>query len=397
MNIKSLLLGSAAALVAVSGARAADAIVAAEPEPVEFVRVCDAFGTGFFYIPGTETCLRIHGYIRYDVGAGELFETNAGTTGQQTYFKRARANVRLSTATETELGTLRTYSEVSFQRDTNTRTNAAWLANNPARIGTANGYTVDSETTLDHAWISLGGVLVGYTDSLNERWTSFAGPVINDGNVFAASVGGTNQINYTYDNGAFSAAISLEQGADYNTVAYTPVGGVVLTAAQTNVTSNWGIDDYMPHVVVGLGYKMGMVNLRGTLAYDTRDLPTQGGWAGKLRADVTVNDQLSLMAMIVYGENTSAYTTWGNGAGTEETFGAVIGGSFRMTEKATFNFEGKWRESNTVGQSDAWGAVANVAYTVVPGLIVTPEFVYNDMGTAAGGQFGFYGRVQRSF
>jgi hypothetical protein len=38
MNIKSLLLGSAAALVAVSGARVADAVVIAEPEPMEYVR-----------------------------------------------------------------------------------------------------------------------------------------------------------------------------------------------------------------------------------------------------------------------------------------------------------------------------------------------------------------------
>ena len=65
MNIKSLLLGSAAALAAVSGAQAADAIVAAEPEPMEYVRVCDAFGTGYFYIPGTETCLKIGGYVRF--------------------------------------------------------------------------------------------------------------------------------------------------------------------------------------------------------------------------------------------------------------------------------------------------------------------------------------------
>src|ERR1044072_1914001 len=61
MNIKSLLIGSAAALVAVSGARAADAVVVAEPEPVEYVRVCDASGAGVLYIPGTETCLKISG------------------------------------------------------------------------------------------------------------------------------------------------------------------------------------------------------------------------------------------------------------------------------------------------------------------------------------------------
>jgi hypothetical protein len=69
MNIRSLLLGTAAALVAVSGARAADAVMAPEPEPVEYVRVCDAYGAGFFYIPGTETCLQISGYVWYQIGA----------------------------------------------------------------------------------------------------------------------------------------------------------------------------------------------------------------------------------------------------------------------------------------------------------------------------------------
>src|SRR4051812_14853890 len=72
MNIKSLLLGSAAALIAVSGARAADAVVVAEPEPAEYVKICDVYGAGYFYIPGTETCLRIGGYVRYDIGAGDV-------------------------------------------------------------------------------------------------------------------------------------------------------------------------------------------------------------------------------------------------------------------------------------------------------------------------------------
>src|SRR5437879_3891328 len=72
MNIKSLLLGSAAALIAVSGARAADAVVVAEPEPAEYVKICDVYGAGYFYIPGTETCLRIGGYIRYDIGVGDI-------------------------------------------------------------------------------------------------------------------------------------------------------------------------------------------------------------------------------------------------------------------------------------------------------------------------------------
>src|SRR5262247_3186944 len=87
MNIKSLLLGSAAALVAVSGARAADAVVVAEPEPMEYVRVCDVYGTGFYYIPGTETCLKVGGYWRYDIGVGDLFG-DIGDEGDDTYYKR---------------------------------------------------------------------------------------------------------------------------------------------------------------------------------------------------------------------------------------------------------------------------------------------------------------------
>ncbi len=63
MKIKSLLLGSAAAMIAVSGAQAADAIIV-EAEPMEYVKVCDMYGNGFFYIPGTEICMNINGYVR---------------------------------------------------------------------------------------------------------------------------------------------------------------------------------------------------------------------------------------------------------------------------------------------------------------------------------------------
>src|SRR5262245_7398988 len=55
--VKSLLLGSAAGLTAVTGAQAADMPVKARP--VEYVRICSLYGEGFFYIPGTDTCLKL--------------------------------------------------------------------------------------------------------------------------------------------------------------------------------------------------------------------------------------------------------------------------------------------------------------------------------------------------
>ncbi|EDQ32517.1 Porin subfamily [Hoeflea phototrophica DFL-43] len=366
MNIKSLLLGSAAALVAVSGARAADAIVAAEPEPVEYVRVCDAFGTGFFYIPGTETCLRIHGYIRYDVRAGEAYERTS-FTGDGTYRAHARASIRASTASETELGTLRTYSEFRFNWDTS---------------ATTGGYTTGTAPSLNFAWIQLGGLRVGKDETLFTTWTGYAGAVITDGTYGPFD---TNLISYTYDGGAFRAGISLEQGDD------------------SNSATAWGIDDYMPHVVAGVGYNAGMVDLSAVLGYDTRDDfggVARGGWSGKVRADVTVNDQLSVFAMAMYGESTSGYTTWDrtNAAAGEESLSIIAGGSYRASDKLRFNIQGQWMESVAAENlSDGFQVAGNLNYTVVPGFVVTPELYYTDAGDAAGGQFGAMVRFQRSF
>ena len=101
MNIKSLLLGSAAALVAVSGARAADAIVMVEPEPVEYVRVCDVYGTGFYYIPGTETCIKTSGYLRFQYNvAGSPAGNSEGDDYQALSSVRARLNLDVREETE---------------------------------------------------------------------------------------------------------------------------------------------------------------------------------------------------------------------------------------------------------------------------------------------------------
>ncbi|SIR50087.1 Porin subfamily protein, partial [Rhizobium sp. RU20A] len=137
MNIKSLLLGSAAALAAVSGAQAADAIVAAEPEPVEYVRVCDAFGTGYFYIPGTETCLKIGGFIRVQTNFGP----NASGTSDWDSF--SRAYISFDAKSDTEYGTLTGFFAAEFNAD------------NDSAVG-------DSLIDVDEAYIQLGGLKAGF-------------------------------------------------------------------------------------------------------------------------------------------------------------------------------------------------------------------------------------------
>jgi hypothetical protein len=59
---KTLLLGTAAGLAGVAGAQAADMPVKAAP--VQYVKICSLYGDGFYYIPGTDTCLKLGGYLR---------------------------------------------------------------------------------------------------------------------------------------------------------------------------------------------------------------------------------------------------------------------------------------------------------------------------------------------
>jgi len=66
--VTSLLLASAAGLVATAGAQAADLPVKAKA--VEYVKICSLYGIGFYYIPGTDTCIRIGGHLRSEYGFG---------------------------------------------------------------------------------------------------------------------------------------------------------------------------------------------------------------------------------------------------------------------------------------------------------------------------------------
>jgi Porin subfamily len=124
--VKSLLLGSAAGVVAVVGAQAADLPVKAKP--VEYVRICSLYGAGFWYVPGTDTCLKICSYVRVQTAwnaEGGGIPMGMGTAGgQQTRTDTSDLNYRTRSAlsvdlrTQTEYGTLRSYLEVGAEYTT---------------------------------------------------------------------------------------------------------------------------------------------------------------------------------------------------------------------------------------------------------------------------------------
>ncbi len=132
--LKGLLLGSAAALASVATAQAADLPVR-QAAPIEYVRICDAYGAGFFFIPGTETCLKVGGLgltqVRsYDAGysiAGSAFQGNGsaafGTTNPLSLAGGAAATLRAGGGGPSTLGFVPTGSQYSNARQ---RDNYGW-------------------------------------------------------------------------------------------------------------------------------------------------------------------------------------------------------------------------------------------------------------------------------
>ncbi|BAV51917.1 porin [Mesorhizobium sp. 113-1-2] len=360
MNIKSLLLGSAAALIAVSGARAADAVVVAEPEPAEYVKICDVYGAGYFYIPGTETCLRIGGYVRYDAAGGDIGSFDGARTGdvtsgkdQGTWFKNTRFTLKTWTGQETELGTLKTYTEMRMNFGNH---------NADDDVNSAGNKSFD----LHFAWVQLGGLRVGLDESAFDTFIGYAGNVINDTLVPYGDFQ-TNEIQYYFDAGnGFSAVVSLEEGAGGGTPDFYGVGT---------------IDSYVPHVVGGVKWTQGWGGISGVVAYDSN----YESVAGKIRLDVNVSNELSLFVIGGYGSDGKLndvnrdsggfivgspaggrgfYKQWGG------NWAFWAGGTYKFNEKTSFNLQvsgDQWKN---------YGVAANVAYTLVPGFTVTGEVDY---------------------
>ena len=123
--VKSLLLGSAAGLVAVAGAQAADLPVKAKP--VEYVKVCSLYGAGYYYMPGTDICIKLGGYVRYQftINPGSSitsgpFAASGGRTTRVDSLEtahRTRALITVDTRQQTAYGTLRTYILLGYSQE----------------------------------------------------------------------------------------------------------------------------------------------------------------------------------------------------------------------------------------------------------------------------------------
>ncbi|OKP63695.1 hypothetical protein BTE77_35385 [Ensifer adhaerens] len=351
--MKSILLASAAALAAVSSAQAADAIVAYEPEPMEYVRVCDAFGTGYFYIPGTETCLKIGGFIRFQTSFGrdevnrrqgwnETFDKDGNLTqheGTSDWDAFSRAYISFDAKSDTEYGTLTGFFAAEFNAD------------NDSDEG-------DSLIDVDEAYIQLGGFKAGFFYNWWDKGLN--GETDTLGNVTEF-----NSIAYIYDGGTWQAGISVDELEGTSTKA----NGV-------------GVSAIVSASVGGVSFDL----LGG---YDTEF--EEGAIRGLLSADLGPG---VFQLAGIWASDPNAY--W---AASEWSVAASY--RFNATDKLAITpgvqYFGSLQDSLvSFGDDDMWRAGVTLDYKITEGLATRVSVQYEDADNARDQVKGFV-RLQRDF
>ncbi|MDE2364692.1 MAG: porin [Hyphomicrobiales bacterium] len=314
---KSLFLGSAAILATVATAQAAD-LPTRKAAPVQYVKICDAYGAGFFYIPGTDTCLRVGGLVLaawgvqntpfrvQPAGVTSVAAVNNGLGGsipftgvalgganygayvpganRDAVSSLALGRLELDARTQSPWGTVRAFMRVDsyFGAGISASTGAipASILGIPAytaTIGNANGRET---TTLNKAFIQFAGITMGRIQSMFDFYADAVG---------YTGLRGSNQtvnaIAYTLTmGGGFSATLSVEdaishrQQAPVNTVlisnAFINAGGPVPSTAILNGTR-------IPDVVANLRLDQpwGSAQISGAVHQVSTGLYTTGGAA----------------------------------------------------------------------------------------------------------------------
>ncbi|HVZ53206.1 MAG TPA: porin [Pseudolabrys sp.] len=287
-------------------AHAHDAIgVIAPPkrQSLQYVKICSLYGAGFYYIPGTDTCLKLGGWVRAEMNFNALGSFNPyhiaiGTgalDGRGLNFEntRVRGIITVDARTQTEYGTLRSYIAGGWQL-----TNGDWPANG---------------TYAPRAFVQWAGFTAGRAQSFFDIYITPA--YSNTTNVLGSDTGGQGDTVFAYTaqfGNGFSATISAED----QTTRTTPN---TVTIAGTGITGSPYYNDLAagrqwPDIVGNLRVDQawGSAQIMGA-AHQVRNLgllPVTGnevGWAAGIGA--TLN-----LPMIGPGDTVSAQFAWAKGA-----------------------------------------------------------------------------------
>ena len=215
---------------------------------VEYVKVCATHGVGFFYIPGTDTCIRVGGRARLDY---EFAQYRSVAAQDKSNFIAA-GRIQLDARTSTQWGTLRTFVRFDIASRTGQQHGASGtLRNNGPAAFNATGVDTYNRAykyvEVDKAFIQFAGLTAGRSSSF---YDFYAADISLTGIDMASNVGSTNLLAYTvkFGNG-FSATLSMEDptfrrnplffgAANANGVVVSPAVGLNGGVASAGLCNN---------------------------------------------------------------------------------------------------------------------------------------------------------------
>ena len=193
---------------------------------IESVRICSAYGQAFFFIPGTDTCLRLSGRARFEYAYQPVYNrsrNNGGVTPGDYSGYQGRLRLNLDARTQTAYGTLRGFLRLDAGSRTGFATMHAGALNRiggtfPA-LGIDQFGRAQQQLNVDKAFIQFAGITAG-------RAASFFDFYAHDFEFILATMGSdnasTNLAAYTATLGkGLSATLSVEDPAFRHTPVYS--------------------------------------------------------------------------------------------------------------------------------------------------------------------------------
>jgi len=277
--MKSVLLGSAASLMVVASAQAADLPTKKGAPAAEYVKVCKVGDIAGWIVPGTDTCLKISGFVTGRYMAGETHDvysiTGAGALTkyvsarqQDAYGTWTRGRITVDAASNTAYGPLVAHMDMEDAF-------SGGYGEGNTSPGTPHVNVGNSGFQVDKAWITWAGITAGKVESFfDTAW--FDGAVNSDMDLFAADQS-TNDFAYTASfGGGFSATIAME--SPINSLASSSWGAAAV-AASTLVAPTASDGDRSPDWVVSFDVKQGwgQAHVAGLL-HEVRQQVTAGAF-----------------------------------------------------------------------------------------------------------------------
>ncbi|MGR4932752.1 porin [Bradyrhizobium sp. CAR08] len=406
--MKSLMLGSAV-LLASAGARAADLPVKAKA--VEYVKICSLYGAGFYYIPGTDTCIKLGGYLRADSMYNTNYVADAannGVTGARNrlsnyYTWRSREDLNIDTRTATEYGVVRTYFDAAFTWTSGgyngagtTAVNGSTTYGGSATGTSGNGSVAGGSLGIYFAFIQFAGFTFGKAASqFSTPWTNYPANSF-DGLPGGGGYDAANQVTYTADFGqGITASFSAQdQVANYTTniwnVSGATAAGLAAGAygandiggsrtpdlvAMLRVDQAWGLfqasvaahDNHAGYYGASevTGYPGDKWGWAGQLALSIKNIPTGAGDSINVQGVYTkgasrynFQDYMST-TYAMYGATSvpGAYQSLGLGGLSDSVFVAGAGQELTTTYGFNAGYTHNWDPHWATAVYGAWAAV----------------------------------------